>query len=313
MDIAIVIPNFNGGHLLKENLLRIVKAIEFSKNKLKIKTEIIIIDDKSTDNSINNIEKYISEANFKNVLFKILQNEKNLGFSSTVNKGVKNSNGEIIILLNTDVAPYEDFLPFLIQHFEDEKIFAVGCMEESIENGKTILRGRGVGKWKKGFLIHSKGEVNQENTLWVAGGSGAFRKKIWEKLGGFNEVFNPFYWEDIDLSYRAQKSGYRVLFEPRSKVIHKHEEGSIKKTYLNFYIKTIAYRNQFIFVWSNITDWNFRLSYLCWLPYHFVKAVIKKDWAFFMGFFNAFVLLPKIIKFSLNAQKLFIKRDAEII
>lgn len=313
MNISIIVPNFNGNNLLKENLPKIIRAIVFCQKKIKISAEIIIVDDKSTENSIEEIKKYTDQINIKNILFKISENEKNLGFASTINRGVKNSNGEIIILLNTDVAPHEDFLPFLIQHFKDEKFFAVGCLDESIENGKTILRGRGIGKWEKGFLRHARGEVNNINTLWVSGGSGAFRKKIWDKLGGFNEIFSPFYWEDIDLSYRAQKSGYDILFEPKSRVVHKHEEGSIKKNYSSSRIKTIAYRNQFIFVWSNITDLNYIFSHVYWLPHHFIKAIVKKDVAFLIGFFSAFILLPKIIKFSLNAKKLFSKKDAEII
>ena len=47
--------------------------------------------------------------------------------------------------------PEKDFLKPLMEHFNDESVFAVGCMDKSIENGKTVLRGRGIGKWKKGF------------------------------------------------------------------------------------------------------------------------------------------------------------------
>ena len=216
-------------------------------------------------------------------------------------------------MLNTDVSPQEDFLKPLIEHFNDESVFAVGCMDKSIENGKTVLRGRGLGKWEKGFLVHKRGEVDKNNTLWVSGGSGSFRKSIWDKLGGFNELYSPFYWEDIDLSYRARKSGYKILFEPKSMVIHEHAKGAVKKYYSDFKIKTIAYRNQFIFVWENATDYSLQFLHFFWLPYHFVKALLRTDWAFFIGFLKAFALLPKIIKSSLNYQKTFVKKDKEVI
>ena len=222
-------------------------------------------------------------------------------------------------MLNTDVVPEKDFLKPLIDHFYDKSVFAVGCMDEDIDlpagkagNGKTVLRGRGIGKWKKGFLIHSRGEIDKTNTLWVSGGSGAFRKSIWDKLGGFNELYSPFYWEDIDLSYRALKSGYKILFEKKSVVYHKHSEGAIKTHYSEFKIKTITYRNQFIFVWENATDFNLQFSHIIWLPYHFFKALVRLDIPFFFGFFKAFVLLPKIIISSFKAQKFFIKKDKEI-
>jgi GT2 family glycosyltransferase len=155
--------------------------------------------------------------------------------------------------------------------------------------------------------------VDKTNTLWVSGGSGAFRKSIWEKLGGLNELYAPFYWEDIDLSYRAIKSGYEVLFESKSVVVHEHEQGAIRNKYSEFKIKTTAYKNQFIFVWENITDFPLRVSHIAWLPYHFAKALVASDWAFYLGFLEALILLPKIIKSSLSYQKLFIRKDKQIL
>ena len=301
MNINIVIPNYNGTKLLEKNLPKVFEAASFYK---KGKVEIIIVDDASTDNSLDVIKD-------KNVV--ILKNEKNLGFSSTINKGVENAKGEIVVLLNTDVVPKKDFLEPLIEHFNDESVFAVGCMDKSNEDGKVVLRGRGIGRWEKGFLVHRRGEVDKKNTLWVSGGSGAFRKSIWDKLSGFNELYDPFYWEDIDLSYRALKSGYGIIFEPKSIVIHQHEQGSIKREYSPFQIKTIAYRNQFIFVWKNATDLSLHFFHIAWLPYHFMKALWSQDWAFFLGFFKAFILLPKIIQSSLRAQRMFVKSDKEVM
>lgn len=298
MNISIVIPNYNGEDILKKNLLKVIEAVGDA--------EIIVIDDASEDGSIEILNGFKPKI-------KLLKNEKNLGFSSTINKGVKEARGEIVVLLNTDVIPEKDFLKPLLKHFEDKNIFAVGCMDKSVENGKIILRGRGLGRWMRGFLIHSRGEVGKTDTLWVNGGSGAFRKNIWEKLGGFNELYNPFYWEDIDLSYRAFKSGYKIIFEPKSIVVHEHEKGAIKNKYSSNQIKTIAYRNQFIFVWKNTTDFELQLLHLFWLPYHIIKAILRKDIEFIKGFFNAFILLPKIIKSSFEEQGLFVKSDGAII
>lgn len=294
MKISIIIPNYNGEELLKRNLPKVLVAVGDA--------EIIVVDDASTDNSLNTLDSFGSKL-------KIIRNEKNSGFSSTVNRGVKAAKGDIVILLNTDVSPNKDFLKPLLSHFTDHNVFAVGCMDESIEKNKKTLRGRGIGFWKRGFLIHARGEVDKTDTLWVSGGSGAFRKSIWEKLKGFNSLYDPFYWEDIDLSYRAVKSGYKILFEPKSIVIHEHEKGAIKKKFSSLQIKSIAYRNQFIFVWKNATDLDLQLSHLFWLPYYFIKALIGRDLSFFKGFFSAFVLLPKIIKYSFEDQKLFVKND----
>lgn len=311
MNLSIVIPNYNGQDLLKKNLPKVIEAINVYKNGKK---EIIITDDCSTDNSINVLYELKSKmkSSYPDIIFKLIENDKNLGFSSNINRGVKNTKGDILILLNTDVIPQKDFLEPLLKHFSDPNIFAVGCMDESVEGDKITLRGRGVGFWKRGFLMHSRGGVDKTSTLWVNGGSGAFRKNIWDKLGGFNSLYNPFYWEDIDLSYRALKSGYKILFEPKSIVIHEHEKGVIKKKFSSLQVKSIAYKNQFIFVWKNATDLDLQFLHLFWLPYYFVKAFLGRDLAFFKGFFSAFIRLPRIIKSSLGEQRLFILKDSQV-
>lgn len=298
MDISIIVPNYNGEEILKKNLPKILEAVEGA--------EVIVIDDASADESLRTLNNFRPKI-------KVVKNERNLGFSSTVNKGVKEAKGEVVVLLNTDVVPEKNFLVSLLPHFKNDKVFAVGCMDKSIENNTVVLRGRGVGVWKKGFLMHSRGEVNKANTVWVSGGSGAFRKSIWEKLNGFNTLYDPFYWEDIDLSYRAVKSGYKILFEPRSIVVHEHEKGVIRKKFSSFKIKSIAYRNQFIFVWKNTTDLRLQLIHLFWLPYHFAKAVTRADLAFFRGFFGAFIMIPRIIKSSLEDQKTFVLKDSQVM
>ncbi len=306
MNVTIVIPNYNGEDVLRKNLPKVLSEIENYKDG---KAEVVIVDDASADGSVSVLKDF--EKKYKSL--KVYVKKKNEGFSSTVNEGVNHATGDIVVLLNTDVYPQEGFLDPLLNNFKDGGVFAVGCMDKSMENGKVILRGRGLGTWRRGFLVHKRGEVDAKNTLWVSGGSGAFRKDIWNKLGGLNELYNPFYWEDIDLSYRAQKSGYKVMFEPQSVVIHEHDKGVIKKTYSPFKIKTIAYRNQFIFVWSNATDLRLRLFHVIFLPYHLMKALKRLDIAFFIGFFKAFILLPKVIEFNFKSHKLFTKKDRDII
>lgn len=306
MKVSIIIPNYNGEELLKKNLPSVFEASRFYEEKTGNNVEVTVIDDKSTDNSVAFLETVKEKIT-------LIENRENLGFSSTVNRAAGEAHGEIIVLLNTDVSPQKDFLPPLLKHFKDENVFAVGCMDKSVEGQRVVLRGRGVGKWQRGFLVHARGEIDKTDTLWVSGGSGAFRKSIWEKIGGFNALYNPFYWEDIDLSYRALKSGFKIVFEPKSVVAHTHEQGVIKRHYSPFQIKTVAYRNQFIFLWENVTDISLQCMHVLWLPYHFFKALIRWDPAFFLGFFQALICLPRIIQTSFQAQKLFIKSDKELM
>lgn len=292
MSISIIIPNYNGEAILKKNLPSVLHAALVYEKKGN-KSEIIIVDDCSTDSSLDYLQQFAVDS--KRVPIKIITSKENKGFSSTVNKGVEQATGDIIILLNTDVSPTENFLFPLLPHFNDQRVFAVGCLDKSIENGKTVERGRGIGKWEKGFLVHARGEVDKSSTLWVSGGSSAFRREYWIHIGGLLTIYNPFYWEDIDISYRAQKAGYSIIFEPQSIVFHEHEKGAILTNRSENEVKKIAYRNQFLFVWVNagITQLNL---HILWLGYHLFCGILRKDWPFCIGFLNAFKLLPIILQ-----------------
>ncbi len=278
--VSIIIPNYNGQNLLAKNLPQVLKAA----NRYNPNTEIIVVDDASSDESIPFVRK-----NFPKVAS--IAKEKNDGFSTTCNLGVKKATGEIVILLNSDVFPDDGFLSPLIKHFDDSNVFAVGCLDLSMEDGREVEKGRGIGHFERGFLLHARGNIDKSNTLWASGGSSAFDRSKWAELKGMDEIYNPFYYEDIDLSYRALKKGWKIIFDKNVIVHHNHEEGAIILKYSKSDIKTIAYRNQFIFVWKNITAIKYIMQHFLWLPYHLIKAFLRSDIPFFKGFFQAMILL----------------------
>lgn len=305
MKADIVIPNYNGTDLIKRNLQQVLKI--FPKD-----IGVIIVDDGSRQEQVDELRKYINEVKTDRV--RVIYQDNNLGFSSTVNKGISASKADYVFLLNSDACPEKNFLDLILERFEkDKNLFGIGCMDKSMEKEGVVLRGRGIGNWRRGFLVHSKGDVSKSDTFWVSGGSSIIKRELFEKIGGFDTLFNPFYWEDIDLSYRAQKDGYSLRFEKEAVVTHYHEEGAIKKHFTSSQVKRIAYRNQFIFIWKNITDFSLLLSHILWLPYHFLKAILRLDVDFFMGFMIALFTLPAIIDKRQKQKILSIKRDKEII
>ena len=94
--------------------------------------------------------------------------------------------------------------------------------------------------------------------------------------------------------------------------MHEHDKGVIKNQFSSFDVKVVVYRNQFIFVWTNLTDFDLVLKHLAWFPYHIIKAILNKDTAFILGLFKALSLGSQIIKSRKDNKKLFIKRDIEI-
>lgn len=278
--VSIVIPNWNGVELLKKNLPWVLKCAPNS--------EILVVDDGSTDGSV----QYLASL-FPRIT--VIRSQNRRGFASTVNTGVERAHGDIIVLLNTDVRPEPNVLDPIGVHFTDPNTFAVGFLDKSEEHGVVVLRGRGEAHWERGYLVHSRGEARGNDTAWVSGGSGAFQKSIWMKLGGMDSLYNPFYWEDIDLSYRALKAGYRIAFEPRCVVNHFHEEGKIKTEFSQFQIQTVAYRNQYIFIWKNLSYLPYWLAHIIWTPILLLKALLRFDQALLYGFILALGNVTKII------------------
>lgn len=296
-SVSIVLPNWNGEALLVKNLDEVIRASHGA--------EIIVADDGSTDGSV-----LMLKEKFPDVI--VVVNRTQQGFSGNVNSGVACAGGDIVVLLNTDVRPTKNFLHALLPHFDDPTVFAVGSLERSHEKNGIIERGRGLGWWEKGYFIHSKGMVRKGKTAWVSGGSGAYRKSMWDKIGGMDTLYNPFYWEDIDLSYTARKAGFKTLFEPKSIVDHFHEEGKIKTNYSSFDVKRIAYRNQFFFIWKNLSDSRILLLHMIWTPIRLAQTLLHGDFMMFVGFVYALFQLPRILSSRKKAMQLWNRTDGEL-
>ena len=235
--VSIVIPNYNGELLLKKNMPSVIKALNSKKNNI---IEVIVVDDGSSDGSVELLKK-----EFKGVT--LIKQKENRGFPYTVNNGVRFSKGELVVLLNTDVIPSKNFVYPCLKHFNDDSVFAISFAEDKYGWAK--------GSFKNGFFEHEVGGRSKKahHTFWVSGGTGIFRKSMWKELKGFDiELMSPFYWEDVDVSYRAMKRGWKLLWEPKSKVVHEHE-GTIGKI-SGGYKGRVQERNQLLFMWKNFTS-----------------------------------------------------------
>lgn len=237
LKVSIIIPNFNGEDLLKDNL---PKVMESFRNKANNIIEIIVVDDASKDKSIE-----ILEHEFSGIT--LIKHKVNRGFSAAVNMGVRMAKGDLVCLLNTDVSPTSNFLESTLSLFSNKKVFAVSLHEKGY--------GPSIGEFSKGMVLHSPGmeSTKVQSTFWVNGGSGVFRRSIWLELGGMDEkIYAPFYWEDVDLSYKALKAGYGILWNPDSLVYHQHES-TIGR--INLKKRTrIQERNHLLFIWKNLSS-----------------------------------------------------------
>lgn len=309
MKIEIIIPTYNNSLLVDANFSKILKSIGFEKN-----ISITIVDDGSGADEQLKLKKIVErEQKGSKTPLNLMLFEKNVGFASNVNRAMLKSNSDIVILLNSDVIPEKDFIKPLLPHFQNELVFGVGMLDKSVEGDRVILRGRGVTYWKKGMYLHKRGEIGISQTSWVSGGSCALRTSVVKEVNGFSKLYNPFYWEDLDLSYVARKIGYKIIFEEKSVVTHLHDKGAIKSNYKKGRVTQIAFRNQLIFIWKNITDLDLILSHTVYLPLHLLQALLRLDLNFIVGFVLAVLLLPDIMSNRKILKKKFILKDRQII
>ena len=213
--------------------------------------EIIIGNDMSIDKT-KIIEKYI-----RNIIVHNNNDNYKYNFLMNCNKAAKLSKGKYILFLNNDTKVQKEWLTALIKLIEsDEKIGMVGS-KLIYPNG--ILQEAGGIVWNNGECSNfGKGDnldMPEYNYIkevdYISGASILIRKSIWEKIGGFDKRYIPAYYEDTDLAFELRKHGYKVMYQPKSVVVHyegisngKDLSSSIKKYQL-------VNKKKFVEKWKN--------------------------------------------------------------
>lgn len=270
--VSIIILNWNGRALLANCLPSVFTACRVS----KLSTEVIVVDNGSTDGSAVWVRTSFPSAN-------VIELVENVGFGAGNNIGVQHAKGEIVVLLNNDMVVERNFLGPLIRGFKaGPDVFAVGAQiyfrderKRREETGKTFAH------WDNGtirFLHQEIGAMDRERRfvpiIWAGGGAAAFDRKKFDQLGGFRAIFSPAYYEDTDLSYRALKRGWRVLLAVESVVFHEHRASSSRR-FSPFKLETLIQRNQLLFLWSNISDRGMLWRHLFTLPFRLINQTTK--------------------------------------
>lgn len=281
--LSVIITNYNGRELLE----RCLPSVEAAARRYRGETEIILVDDCSTDGS----QVYIQD-HFPKI--KILVPERNLGFQEASNFGFRQAKFPIIISLNNDIEVTPECFEQFAAHFSSGDIFAVST-KVFMWDRVTYLAGRRIGIYRHGhFKLHDSAEDGAVTpTLFATGGACACHREKLMELGGFDPIFHPLYWEDIDLCYRAWKRGWKVLYDPNIVLYHKHR-ATIETLVAPEKLKRITARNSYLFLWKNLN--------LKALPVHFFFALLflLRDlllgrWRFPISFGMAVARLPQVV------------------
>jgi GT2 family glycosyltransferase len=270
--ISIIIPNYNGAELLRKYLPKLQKTLADH--------HMVVVDDGSSDGSCEMLARLAPSVH-------LVRRLENGGFSAAVNDGIRNTEGDLIVLLNNDVEVTEGFLDPIIPMFDDETVFAV--------SPRILLPGRGeidegckTGVWHRGlFYVDQRQAVTETTpTLYVTGCAAVYRRSMLEALGGFSEAYSPFYWEDADLGYRAWKRGWKSIYQPSSTVYHQHSASISKMNSAR--TARVKARNSLLFIWRNIEDRHIISRHKRWLPLVLAKRAMSGDKAFVLGWRDAF-------------------------
>jgi len=301
-EITLIITNWNGSKLLRECLPTVLEAVRFDHHHFY---EVMVIDDCSNDNSLGILADEFPEVRTE-------QTPQNLGFQEANNYAVKLAESKIVMPMNNDIKLDPKALHYLAQHFDNKDIFAVSGKIFAFDQ-TTFLYGNRGGYFQKGhFHLYEKPPEDDSQTLFACGGAFMVNRQKYLDLGGFDSMYHPLYYEEIDLSYRALKRGWKVHYEPQSIAYHKVQATITRQEKLRR-ISLISARNNYLFVWKNILDRSMTLTFLFYIPLFLLRDLFRLKSRFWIAFYMALKRLPRALKGRSIEQSDVLYSDREIL
>ncbi len=248
--LSVVIPAWNGRALLQRHLPGVIDALR----TLDERWECLVVDDGSTDGTA----AYLTERHPE---VRVVRREQNRGFSSAVNLGIAASVGEFVWLLNNDMDIPVDLPRRLLEAFREGdaggNLFAVSVMQDYVgKDGASWPGGMSRVVLERGLLditdVTAKltsAEMDGGAPLpvtFTCAGCAIYRREKLLALGGFSELLDPFYAEDLEISLQASRRGWRQLFAAGLRVRHFHGSSAGKKP---FRIWLVPMRNRILATW----------------------------------------------------------------
>lgn len=264
LNISVVIPNYNGVHLFPETLPPLLRALERSGKQF----EIIIVDDCSTDHSVDYLKQHFPQVS-------ILTNDQNSGFSITINRGIFHAKNGLVLLLNSDVKLTDDYFASQFQYFDIPGTFGVmgkiiGWDDDLTQDAAKYPKFDGFKlKTSANYLPNDVGG-GHVYSMYLSGANALVSREKLLLLNGFDELYSPFYMEDVDLSVRAWRVGWKCYFEPKSICRHRTSTSIASKEKRHF-VRTIYNRNKMYFHAIHLEG----LSLVGWYTQTFFELIFR--------------------------------------
>lgn len=302
-SVNVVVLNYNGMDFLPESLPTLVEACRRSAYPCRLS----VIDNESTDKSVAFIKQ-----NYPSIPIYPYKNRILCSF----NQFAREVSEDVCLFLNNDIKVDADFINPLMQYFDQaEDIFLV-CPKIMHYDGLSMMGGasRAWMSWglpKSRDLREAEAAAHAGNTFSAGCALAVDRKKFLE-LEGYDEIYLPGTVEDMDLSFRAWRSGYRCLYEPKSRVYHKGQ-AIFHKKFGRFRTAEMNARNIYLFVWKNIGDRVYLFQHILFLPLRLAMNILRFQWHWVSGFFKALRYLPEALSLRRKTlRRAAIRSDREI-
>ena len=210
--VSIVIPVFN-------QAAHTYRCLSSLLHHTRIAAEIIVVDNASSDGTASML------ASMSGI--RVITNEENLGFVQACNQGAADVRGEYLLLLNNDTEVTDGWLDALLAPFEQPGVGVVGARlvypDGRLQEAGNIIWQDGSGwNYGRGDDPQLPAYNYRREVDYCSGACLMISRNLWQAVGGFDNRFAPAYYEDTDLCFAVRERGYRVVYQPASRVIH-HE------------------------------------------------------------------------------------------
>jgi N-acetylglucosaminyl-diphospho-decaprenol L-rhamnosyltransferase len=195
--------------------------------------EIFVIDNASNDDTAELVRRLSPGV-------RVVANPENIGFAAAVNQGVRVAQGDLVLILNPDCVANPGALDRLAEAFADPNVMALGGMLVDLggqpQKGFTVRRFPTLGRvfaeifllnriwpsntWNRRYRCLDLDYAKQQDVEQPAGACLAFRREVWERIGGFDEAFFPVWFEDVDFCRRIHDAGLKILYSPKVLFTH---------------------------------------------------------------------------------------------
>lgn len=213
MRVSIVIPTYNKVELTGPCLEALVA------NTPEDLYEVVIVDNASSDGTQELLAQLGGDV-------RVVLNDTNEGFGPACNKGASMSRGEFVCFLNNDTLVQRQWLEHLVAAMDqDSRLAGVQPLllypDGRVNSAGDLVFGDQAWNYGKGFPDPNHPAIQQRRAPDYASGACLLvRKSMFDAVGGFDDFYAPAYYEDTDLSFAFRAKGWKVLYEPRARVVH---------------------------------------------------------------------------------------------